>query len=62
MENIEWSEPELIVLVRSKPEEGVLSVCKGPNENVATPADVYGWCLSDSPIQCAQFCTNTSSS
>ena len=25
----EWSEPELIVLVRSKPEEAVLSGCKG---------------------------------
>ena len=24
----EWSEPELIVLVRSKPEEAVLTVCK----------------------------------
>ena len=24
----EWSEPELIVLVRSKPEEAVLGVCK----------------------------------
>ena len=25
----EWSEPKLIVLVRSKPEEAVLSACKG---------------------------------
>lgn len=24
-----WSEPELIVLVRSKPEEAVLDACKG---------------------------------
>jgi hypothetical protein len=28
MENKEWTEPELIVLVRSKPEEAVLSACK----------------------------------
>jgi hypothetical protein len=37
MENKEWCEPELIVLVRSKPEEAVLDTCKesvagaGPN-------------------------------
>jgi hypothetical protein len=28
MENQEWSEPELIVLVRAKPEEMVLEGCK----------------------------------
>jgi hypothetical protein len=26
----EWKTPELIVLVRSKPEEAVLAVCKAP--------------------------------
>jgi hypothetical protein len=36
MEKKEWSEPELIVLVRSNPEEAVLTACKlelsgGPN-------------------------------
>lgn len=30
MEKKEWGEPELIVLVRSKPEEAVLSICKYP--------------------------------
>jgi hypothetical protein len=34
MEEKEWSEPELIVLVRSKPEEAVLTVCKG--DGIAT--------------------------
>ena len=31
----EWKSPELIVLVRSKPEEAVLTSCK----NVSTPGD-----------------------
>ncbi|TRZ87759.1 hypothetical protein D4R89_09280 [bacterium] len=33
MEKKEWTEPELIVLVRSKPEEAVLSGCKGVTES-----------------------------
>jgi hypothetical protein len=46
MEKKEWYEPELIVLVRSKPEEAVLSVCKaytspsGPANNAAMCAQV----------------------
>jgi hypothetical protein len=33
MEEKEWSEPELVVLVRSKPEESVLVSCKHPGED-----------------------------
>jgi hypothetical protein len=44
MEKKEWSEPELIVLVRRKPEEAVLTGCKvtsmGGGNN-----DVFGGCL-----------------
>jgi hypothetical protein len=34
LEKKEWADPELIVLVRSKPEELVLSGCKGVSELV----------------------------
>ena len=27
-----WEKPELVVLVRGKPEESVLQVCKGPRQ------------------------------
>jgi len=39
-----WSQPELIVLVRSGPEEAVLSACKYSNANVVTGPD-NGWLL-----------------
>jgi hypothetical protein len=46
MEKKEWSEPELIVLVRSKPEEAVLSVCK--TEAILTgDAGLYDGCMRD---------------
>ncbi len=38
-QKMEWEIPELIVLVRSKPEEAVLTACKG---NTDGPADGYG--------------------
>jgi hypothetical protein len=52
MENKEWIEPELIVLVRSKPEEAVLDTCKGdkgfvgPDYYVDTCVrkDIGGYC------------------
>lgn len=40
-----WETPELIVLVRSKPEEAVLVACKG---NVDGPNDGFGaLCLAN---------------
>jgi hypothetical protein len=45
-----WTNPELIVLTRSKPEEAVLQVCKdggagwfGP-EHIAIGCDIIGGC------------------
>jgi hypothetical protein len=37
-----WVEPELIVLVRNKPEEGVLSSCKGPSSAAGVTGDQDG--------------------
>jgi len=46
-EKKEWKTPELIVLVRSKPEEAVLAACKtpsgytpGPNTTIKKCSDV----------------------
>ena len=39
-----WSKPELIVLVRSGPEEAVLLTCKG-QVAVSGPTDYHGFCL-----------------
>jgi hypothetical protein len=38
-----WVQPELTVLVRSKPEEGVLMVCKTMEEALG-PEDMYSGC------------------
>jgi len=39
----EWRKPELIVLVRGKPEEAVLSACKG-FPLTGTIAVNFNWC------------------
>jgi len=50
-----WVTPELIVLVRSKPEEAVLVACKGsPYTPEAPPYYSYGYCLE--PVACVLGC------
>jgi hypothetical protein len=52
-EKKQWTKPELIVLVRNKPEEAVLGACKmvsGPDGPLATyiacgTDACAGWCL-----------------
>lgn len=39
-----WKQPELIVLVRNKPEEAVLSACKGSVQGT-DPAEAEAACL-----------------
>jgi hypothetical protein len=57
----EWTKPELIVLVRSKPEEGVLSACKNYQGVPANggPASANGGCTV---ITCARACDAPSAS
>ncbi len=58
-----WQKPELIILVRSKPEEMVLSSCKisptsGGGPNSAQPA-FAGGCISVFPCAvCSSFGTS----
>lgn len=48
----QWQKPELIVLVRSKPEEAILTVCKG--NMVPNPAAVWDDCQRDVSESCPQ--------
>jgi hypothetical protein len=58
-----WVQPELVVLVRRNPEEGLLSGCKLLNEG-SGPTDFYNsWCYYDgSPdytcIYCSEYWTS----
>jgi len=52
-----WQKPELIVLVRSKPEEAVLAGCKYLNPKSAAPgADPDAWCCEYGAEGCASEC------
>lgn len=44
LEKKAWQKPELIVLVRSKPEEMVLAVCKTPTGKFLGPNDPSNKC------------------
>ena len=44
-----WSSPELIVLVRSGPEEAVLDVCKNQQFQSSGPLSEHGYCMAYEP-------------
>ena len=47
-----WVEPELIVLVRSKPEEAVLGTCK-MNDDIGGFSDAQGRCAYMPVMSCS---------
>jgi uncharacterized radical SAM superfamily Fe-S cluster-containing enzyme len=51
-----WVTPELIVLVRSKPEEAVLTACKGGGTGTSFQAQHFG-CMFNG---CVTYCSNPS--
>ena len=53
-----WQKPELIVLVRSRPEEMVLEVCKVQSGGGGGPTDTNSLC----DINCAAWCSGDSAS
>jgi hypothetical protein len=54
-EKKQWTKPELLVLVRNKPEEAVLVTCKGVN---AGPLAGYSACSLDAnPMNCGYGCS-----
>lgn len=42
--NKEWQKPELVVLVRTKPEEAVLAACKESSEESSGPNNYNNRC------------------
>ena len=50
-----WLEPELIVLVRSKPEEAVLSFCKTMFGATGSTANVEAACVELSCFLCDEL-------
>ena len=57
----EWIEPELIVLVRNKPEEAVLTTCKGSGiQGGGHPTATFDYCVWN-PGVCAE-CTSLGAS
>lgn len=49
MSKKKWRTPQLIVLVRGKPEEGVLSLCKSNSGGPADPAGQWSVCGTHNP-------------
>jgi hypothetical protein len=48
----QWKQPELIVLVRGKPEEAVLTACKGNGDTIAPYTNEID-CVDDNCGNCS---------
>jgi hypothetical protein len=55
-----WCKPELIVIVRGRPEEAVLGFCKDNGRNGGTTVEFYG-CQMGQPA-CPSQCRNSEAS
>lgn len=55
MKNL-WKKPELVVLVRGKPEENVLQTCKGAGVS-ATSAKKFSGCSRTTTVLCDVVCS-----
>jgi len=50
-----WKKPELVVLTRTKPEEAVLTVCKGGG-SIVSPAENFNGCgLAGCDYRCDSY-------
>jgi hypothetical protein len=48
-----WKRPELVVLVRGKPEEAVLAACKlGPGQGILGPGNQFNACANLPAQEC----------
>lgn len=59
MGNKEWQKPELVVLVRSKPEEAVLAACKESSEGSSGPTTNNNRCQTYEFPYCSNDACNT---
>lgn len=62
MENRKWQKPELIVLVRSKPEEHVLAACKGDGATKVTAWVQNNGCMWWEFTICDNLCSDQANS
>jgi hypothetical protein len=53
-----WEKPQLVVLVRSKPEEAVLLACKGGGQQSAVAKTSKNLCYSQSGKNCPTICND----
>lgn len=51
-----WEKPQLIVLVRNRPEEAVLLACKGGGQQSAVAKTSKNLCFNQSKGSCPTFC------
>ena len=58
MQKNDWRKPELIVLVRSKPEEAVLVGCKSLKVGFTGASSKNNMCIQGS-LPCATICSST---
>ena len=57
----EWKRPELTVLVRSRPEEAVLTACKG--NGIIQTADIsHSYCSLEAGYDCHSDCNSIAGS
>jgi len=57
-----WKKPELVVLVRGRPEEAVLAVCKDPSLGGVDPSDEEQACCTPPGDQGCIECSDHSES
>ena len=59
MNKKKWVKPVLVVLMKGKPEEGVLQACKVQSQPIGNSPDDYG-CYTPEP--CCEYCFERSGS
>jgi hypothetical protein len=46
----EWKKPELVILVRSRPEEAILTPCKNTSDKGTKSCSLHGGCPNSTTI------------
>jgi hypothetical protein len=55
-----WEKPQLVILVRSRPEEAILQTCKNSNTAGGDPITTAWYCLKDYATDvCVLPCSDT---
>lgn len=57
-----WERPQLIILVKGKPEEGVLAACKNVGGGASAGLSVVSPCMQRLSVACTDPCFGVASS